>query len=274
LEDKMSIEDLLERTKQLPGLRAVVSRRYERYFAKERNANLFRGVFQSFAEAAASAPDTKGLGYDQPEAAGMYREVLEVLRPTDYPALFWISRLLPELDSVFDYGGHVGVKYYAYRKYVELDARVDWTVCDVPAVVASGRELLTKFGAARLGFTSDFGEVNGKSLLLCSGSLQYIEPSLPTLLEPLAARPRHVLINSTPVSALPTYFTLNNIGTAFCPYKVQNRSELVQGMKSRGYALTDSWENPGKRCFIPLYPEHSLDAYQGFYFKLIDAANR
>jgi putative methyltransferase (TIGR04325 family) len=270
----MTLHDLLERTKQLPGLNAVMKRRYERYFARERNANLFRGVFRSFADASASAPATKGLGYDQPEAAGMYREVLETLRPTDYPPLFWLCRLLPELSSVFDYGGHVGLKYYAFRKYLDFDARLDWTVCDVPAVVASGRALLAETKASRLEFTSEFGEVSGKSLLLCSGSLQYIEPSLPALLEPVSSLPRHVLINSTPVSELATYFTLNNIGTAFCPYKVQNRDELVAGMKSRGYALIDAWENPGKRCFIPLHPEHSLDSYRGFYFRLIDSGAR
>jgi putative methyltransferase (TIGR04325 family) len=270
----MTTQDLIDKVKNLPGLRTVAMRRYERYFAQERNANLFRGVFRTFAEAAASAPPSKGLGYDQPEPAAMYRDDLGALWPADYAALYWLSRSLPEIESVFDYGGHVGVKYYAFRRYLELGERVDWTVCDVPAVAASGRKLAQEKGAHKLHFTSDFPEVSGKSVLFCSGSLQYIEPSLPELLLKVSQLPRHVLLNSTPMSSAATYYTLNNIGTAFCPYKIQNQDELVAGMKSRGYELIDSWKTPGKSCLIPLHPEHSLDHYCGLYFKLIDADRR
>jgi hypothetical protein len=32
--------------------------------------------------------------------------------------------------------------------------------------------------------------------------------------------------------------------------------------------MVDHWNNPDKSCPIPFYPEHSLDGYHGFYFRL------
>ena len=42
---------------------------------------------------------------------------------------------------LFEFGGHVGVAYYAYRSHLTLPEGFSWTVCDVPAVAATSTGL-------------------------------------------------------------------------------------------------------------------------------------
>jgi putative methyltransferase (TIGR04325 family) len=252
----------------LPLVGGVLRRDYEERFANNRFGNLFRGVYASFAEAQASVPPTRPVGYDNTEAAAMYRDRTERVHPTDYPVLFWLDRLLPSVRRLFEFGGHVGVAYYAYRRYLRAPEGLQWTVCDVPAVVEAGRALARERGAEGLAFTTAPGEADGADLFFASGSLQYVEAPLAELLRPLARRPAHVVVNMTPLHPARTFVTLNSIGTAFCPYLVQGREAFVRGLEGLGYRLVDSWENPEKGCPIPFHPEHSLRGYTGMYLTL------
>ena len=62
------------------------------------------------------------------------------------------------------------------------------------------------------------------------------------------------------------FFTVNSIGTAFCPYRVQNQGKLVHSLGQLGYKMVDQWSNPGKELRLPLRPDLSLDHYRGFCF--------
>jgi len=64
------------------------------------------------------------------------------------------------------------------------------------------------------------------------------------------------------------FFTLNNIGTAYLPYRVASRAEFVASVKGRGYRLVDEWQNIGKRLELPFEPGLSLAHYSGFCFQL------
>jgi len=261
------VGDVVSRFKNLRLLRPFLGYIYDRRFENNRDSNLFRGVFNSAAEAAASAPQTRPLGYDQPAAAAMYRDFIDRVALSDYPVLYWMQRLAGGVQSVLDYGGHVGIKYYAYAPFLRWPDGSSWTVCDLPAMVRAGRELSEERRTQNLRFVTDFAEVNGKDLLLCSGSLQYMEEPLATQLGRVAQRPPHVILNVTPLSDGPTFFTLNSIGTAFCPYKVQNFAELVSQMGTVGYELVDHWTVDSKMCIVPLHPERSLHAYTGMYLR-------
>ena len=106
---------------------------YRRVFARNRHENLFLGRYASFAEAAAAAPSVKPVGYDNAESVALYGDEL---RPRDYPALFWIDRLVAAgARRVFDLGGYTGIKHYAFAKLVDYPDDLTWTVGDVPAVV-------------------------------------------------------------------------------------------------------------------------------------------
>jgi putative methyltransferase (TIGR04325 family) len=260
--------DPLARLKSVRLLRPVLGYLYDRRFRQNRQGQLFMGVFDTAAAASASAPGNLPMGYDQPAAAAMYREWLDQVTLQDYPTLYWLRRLQGEVHSLFDYGGHVGVKYYAYARYLQWPADFVWTVCDVPAVAKSGTELAAEKKAANLKFVTSITAVDGQDLLMCSGSLQYIEPSLHEELRPLARKPKHVVINGVPYYDGRTFFTLNSIGTAFCPYKIQNLAEFTAGMGQLGYELVDRWTIPGKECIVPLHPEHSVHEYTGMYLRM------
>lgn len=61
------------------------------------------------------------------------------------------------------------------------------------------------------------------------------------------------------------YFTLQSIGTAFCPYRIAAYAPFLEGFTRLGYQIVDRWQNPDKHCQIAFEPEHSVDVYHGFY---------
>lgn len=261
---------MVQAARRIPLFEAFVRARYEREFATARQANLFRGIFASAAEAAASAPAGLELGYDHPDPASLYRERLSRVYPTDYPVLFWLRNILGEVRTVFDLGGHVGVARYAYDRYLDFPADLSWQVCDVPAVVEAGRKLAVERGARGLLFTTDRADASAADLYHGAGVLQYLEEPLAELLGALAVKPRHVIINLCAFTDGEPFVTLQNIGTAFCPYIIHRRADVFAGMEELGYRLVDEWTNPGKSCVLPLDPGHSLPHYVGACFKRAD----
>jgi putative methyltransferase (TIGR04325 family) len=188
----------------------------------------------------------------------------------DYPVLLWLQRLFEDekASRVFDVGGHVGLAYYSYRRYIRYPADLRWTVYDVPAVVAEGIQRASQNDADhQLAFTESFLDGSGSDILLASGSLQYIPAQLGEMLDKLASPPKHVLVNQLPVHPESSYFTLNSIGTAFCPYHIFAERPFLEEVRRAGYELMDRWDNPGKRCDIPYPRGYSIEGYAGFYFR-------
>ena len=258
---------LASTARHVPMLGSAVAGAYRRYFngARGQEVRLFRGVFPSFEVAELNIPDQGSLGYDnQFSATRMLGEWLAV-HPSDYPVLFWLEKLLPGCKLVFDWGGSVGLKYFAFRPYLDYAPDLSWLVSDVPAVVKLGREIAEREGADALRFTADIAGIADADVLLASGVLQFIDDPFSGLRE-LPQLPRHLIVNKLPVYELPSAVTLHNMGTAFCPYRLFNRTEFVQVIETLGYRLVDEWQSPGVGCQIPFYPEHSIGNYSGFYF--------
>ena len=240
-------------------------------FETNTEANMFRGVFDTWEAAAASAPPSRPLGYDNPDSAALYLRHLSV-EDWDYPALFWISDSVGKgLLNFADVGGSVGIKYYAFGKFVRFPAGSSWRVIDVPAVVARGREFAVQRGApASLQFSEEIDDVAGVDVVFASGSLQYLPETLPDILRRAERRPRRIVINTTPFHERFDFFTLNSVGTAFCPYRVQKAESFVAELSALGYRLRDEWRNIGKPMHIPFFPEHSLRSYVGFCFDAVE----
>lgn len=262
------IDRALDWVGDLPGIVQVRQHRYERQFIANTDRNLFRGVYASFDEAAASAPKTRPTGYDNPDSAQIVygHQVMFY----DYPAMFWIAQGLHNgLRSVLDLGGHVGVKYYAFRRPMNFPADLRWTVCDVPAVAEQGRTLAHKLDPERrLQFTADTAALNQHEILYASGSLQYLPYTLGELLGGLQRKPKRIVLNITAVHPERSYFTLNSIGTAFCAYRVQSHAQLVDDVAKCGYALVGNWQNIGKNLDLPFHEGLSLEHYSGYCFDL------
>ncbi|HTF90347.1 MAG TPA: TIGR04325 family methyltransferase [Planctomycetota bacterium] len=257
----------LDRAWNLTPLRQLRQRAFERRFEAGRSGHSFRGVFDSFEAAQASAPASLPLGYDNQESAEMYTRRLEI-DDHDYPALFWLEKSLQEgMRTIVDLGGSVGIKYYAFRPFLTQPERVTWRVIDVPAAVERGRQLARSMQTGeQLEFSASLASAERADVLYASGSLQYLPQTLAEILGGLVHRPRRLVVNTTPIHAERSFFTLNSIGTAFCPYRIQARSAFVEGVESRGYRLRAQWKNVNKHMDLPFESGLTLEHYSGFCF--------
>lgn len=245
---------------------AVREAAYRRRFLNNREENLFLGSYESFAAAEAGAPPTKAVGYDNAEAAKtLYSHQIYFY---DYPGLFWLGRSLDAgMRRVFDLGGHVGIKYYAFRRVLDYPADLRWTVCDVPGVVKTGQELAAQREAtAQLGFTTDFRDASGCDVLYASGSLQYLPQTISQIIAELPDKPRRIVLNTTAVHPARTLYTLNSIGFAVCPYRIQHHDELLAELTAAGYKRRDAWRNEGKPIEVPFVKDGDQAYYAGCCF--------
>jgi putative methyltransferase (TIGR04325 family) len=226
------------------------------------------GVYGTFAEALAAVPRNRGTGYDQPAMAAMYRERLARVYANDYPVLYWLSRCMAEVHHLFDFGGHVGIHFYSFGRYLDYPPGFRWTVCDVAAVLEAGRQLAVERKASGIGFTSRFEDIEGADVLFASGSLQFLEADFLTAsLRKVSRRPKHLIVNKTPVHATKQFVTLHDNGPALHPYTVFARDGFIAGIEALGYEMVDAWENPELTVEVPLFPEYDVPTYSGFYFR-------
>jgi len=251
---------------RVPILRPVVSSAYERYFnGAGGRVRLFNGIYPDFAAAARAIPSGRRAGHDNAASARRILDEWLHVSPSDYPTLFWLSRVLPDSRLLFDWGGNVGLQYFAFQRYLSYPPELIWRVNDVPAVTALGEEIARRESASALRFTTSLEELAEADVLLASGVLQFIEKPFDEL-RGLRALPRDVIVAKLPVYDRADAVTLHNMGTAFCPYRLFNRDDFLAEFARLGYRLVDAWITPGHGCRIPLAPEHSIQAYSGFYF--------
>jgi len=251
----------------LPPLRYVHKRLYEREFARVVPwARRFWGVYATFEEAMVAAPASKPIGYDN-SAAASFLQPSGALMPSDYPVLFWLERALAESPTLLDIGGYVGISYYSYRSYLRYPENLEWIIHDVPAVAAAGIEIAKQQASRGLSFTTEITAALKPHTVLAAGSLQYIEQNFPELLMRMGALPTNLIVNKTPLTDMPEFVTLQDLGPGVCPYRIQNRANFIQSIESLGYRLVDCWSNLDFSCRIPFYPDRSIPMYSGLYFK-------
>ncbi len=262
------LRDGVQAALELPPVRALRRLDHRRQF--EGGAQSYRGSFPTFAQARAATPPGRKVGYDHVELTGFYRDRHERAFPSDYPVLFWLGTALDGAKRVFDLGGHVGVTYYCYSKYLALPPALKWEVSEVPANVTAGQALAKERGASQLTFTSRFEDADGADVLLALGSLQYIDsPSLGGLLRSLAKRPPHVIVSKLPAHDGQTVYTVQCTGVAYHPYRISNRQEFIEDVRGAGYRLRDDWMGGEQSCEEP-FEGISVPAYSGFYFQRED----
>ena len=259
---------------ELPGLRHLAKPLYRRRFQRPfGDDNSYYGAYETFvdAEAAARALSTRFLPptYDTEAAGRAYRSQLERIRVSDYPLVYWLSKLLAEgRRRIFDLGGNIGVSYYGFGRYIDYPAHLRWQVHDVPAVMAAGRKWAAQHDPQqRIAFADSPDHADGADVLLSTGALQYLDYTLPQLLQRLSQPPPHVLVNLTPIHPSRGYFTLQNLTFAICPYRVMARPELVAGMASLGYRIVDEWNSRERELKVPFEPSCTIDNYSGFHFR-------
>lgn len=265
----MSLRGIAIETLKLPAFAPLARYAYNRFFERQRKGNHYRGVYDSHADALPAVPATLHSSYDNETAASQYRERTTQLTISDYPVLYWLSRLLDEGQRrIFDLGGHIGVAYYAFQRYTAFAVDLSWTVSDLPTTVASGRAWAQKNDpAARLAFTDDKQAADGQDVLLVLGAMQYFDYDFAAWLAALSAPPPHVIVNLTPMHASRDFYTLQNMGFACVPYHIHARPAFILAMERIGYRVVDAWRSEERDCRIPFRHDHDVEGYSGFYLR-------
>jgi putative methyltransferase (TIGR04325 family) len=143
---------------------------------------------------------------------------------------------------------------------------------EVPQIVKQGRLVAEREGAQALRFADALGKAPSCDILLSAGALQYLEHSVPGLLELMPRKPRYILLNKLPISMADEVWTLQNYGPAISPMRLFNRESFIAYFTSAGYRLADSWTVENLDCMIPFHPERYIKTYTGFAFELVDQA--
>ena len=253
---------------EMPGIRQLAEPLYRREFSAMRSSgNAYFGVFGSFEEASRQVPASLPGDFDNEAATSLYEYRFSEVESSDYPALFWLGRLFEQGQRrIFDLGGHVGVSYYAYQQHLEFPQDLRWQVHDTAAVMQKGREIARERDReGRLDFV-ELDVADGCDVLMAKGSLQYLEYTLAELIRRMQVAPRHLLINLTPMHSSKSFFTLQHIGIAVCPYRISAVPEFLFELRELGYRLNVRWDHPERTLRVPFHPGFSIDRYHGFHF--------
>ncbi len=237
-----------------------------RFRALRRENVRFRGAFASFDEAVAHVRPGLLAGYDHASVTSVSREVMQQVPLWDYPILYWLTRLAPEIARLVDAGGHIGVKYRGFGPYLELN-RIDWIVYDLPAEVKAGRAL-ARSQDRTLSFVERIEDAPAADALLASGLMPYLNEPLVDLVRRMRAPPRHILLNKVVTRDGPTVVTLENFGVAEVPYHIRNVDEVPAALETLGYDIIDSWTIDSLAHRIQTHPELGRAIYRGYVARL------
>jgi putative methyltransferase (TIGR04325 family) len=220
----------------------------------------FHGVFDSLDEAKKCIGPERPCSYGDIDLSGVNIDSFMQIHLFDYPVILNLLMAGNQIKSLIDFGGHIGVKYYAYKRLVPNIHELKWKVVDVPFCVERGRREASQRGAANLSFSSKLLEAGGCDLLLISGALQYVTPSIGELLDSMVCLPRFIIINKLPVHFGPDYYTIENFGKAKIPYRIFNKNKFDSQLLLRAYSKVDTWTIPSREISIPFY-EKKLDKF-------------
>lgn len=264
---RSGLRRILNEVSELPGIRLLAEPYVRRRFRAHRRGNAYFGAYASFEAARREIPVGLPPDYNTEAAAQLYAYRIDHVEASDYPALFWLQKLL-ELGArrIFDLGGHVGVSYYAFRNLLTYPPDLQWQVHDVATVMERGRQLAAERDPRRQLAFVERAAADGCDVLMAKGVLQYLDYDLPDFLRSLRSRPQHLLINLTPMHPQRTVFTLQHIGVAVCPYRIGCRPDFMSALGALGYRLVEEWAHHDRSVRIPFQPAASIDRYYGYCF--------
>lgn len=251
----------------IPGLQRLHAKRV---LARRDHTGLHSGIYASYAEALADIPPSRLAGWDHKDSSTLWINKIDPVRLSTYPVFFWLHKLFGQGMTLVDVGGSIGVTYYGYRRYAGLPSGSRWTIVEVPKICEQGILTARREDAHNLHFVSDLKAAGAGDILLSAGALQYMEHSLPGLLESLPSKPRYLLLNKLPVTVGEDSWTLQNYGPAVTPQRLFNERGFLNYFAEQGYRLHDRWEVQDLDCLIPFHPRRFIGKYSGFLFERTD----
>ncbi|MGC9291871.1 MAG: methyltransferase, TIGR04325 family [Acidobacteriaceae bacterium] len=250
----------------LPLLKKWHRFEYEQHFERVYQwQRMFSGAWPSFEAAEKAIPAGRAAGFDHLETATFLGQKAG-LCASDYPVIYWLRELIRPTTRIFDFGGYNGISYRSYAPLLHYPDGLEWTVYDVPAVVAVAKRKQKErpsTGEKHLHFTDKLEDANNVGIFLASGSLQYCKETLTGLIQSLTTRPTYILLNKLPLTEGPAFVTLQNIGPAVAPYKVFNAAEFTGEIRALGYRTVDTWNNPDFSCYVPFHPDRTVKEFTG-----------
>lgn len=268
---RRALEALLGRTPlgrwcaAVPFFRTLYTRRM---MARRDHSGLHSGIYSSYAEAMAAVPASRIGGWDNQDSASIWLHDIRPMRPSSYPVFFWLGQLLKENMALVDAGGSIGLTYYAYHRYTKLPPGATWTVVEVPHIAAQGEKIRVRENATNLAFCDDLARPEKCDVLLSAGALQFMEKSIPGLLESMRCKPKYILLNKLPLTSRAECWTLQNYGPAVTPNRLFNEQALISYFTGYGYRMRDRWGVPDLKLVIPFYPDWFISEFTGFLFEL------
>ena len=248
---------------KVPGVRAAYKNSVWRHphFVKS-----YFGVYGSYAEAAAQAPKSWDVGWDNDKAF-----FSELAQPSFYASLYWLSRILWPGSILVEFGGRYGGAYVAYTKREPFPVGAEWIVVDVPAVIgiAAGKSGVAQ--PSPLSFRTEFQSLPHIDIFFSQGSIQYLDLDVRGLIGMITAqRPKHVLLNNFALTSRPGFWSLQHLGAAMAPNQIFNDREFLGAFAAAGYELRDRWEVAELNCQVPFEPARHVSAYAGLYLERAD----
>jgi putative methyltransferase (TIGR04325 family) len=227
------------------------------------------GLFDTFEEGWLAARKARPAGHEHPDDIAIHLALSMDLRPSDYAALYWLCQIASADIRIFDFGGNVGNLYYSYSPYLRGKFHaIEWTVLDLPLIVEEGKKLSARWETPEMRFTLSTADALGCSVLLVSGAFHYWEKSVPAFLEQFVELPEHIILNRTPVhDAQPSFISVQCTKSYAVPCIVRNAPQLVAEFTAAGYTLIDRWPALELKLRPPLFPDHAVQHYSGFYFR-------
>lgn len=211
------------------------------------------GRFATRADATAFLRPSDRITYDDDRIVQINVESFSEVHLFDWPVLFHLRNAMAGRDRfvVTDFGGHIGVKYYAFRPLLETMGSFVWQVVDLPAACREGRRRgLGK--EAELGFFETVEETAPCDTLILSGVTPYADLDVSTIVQRLPVRPRHILLNKVATTTDgDSYFTLESFGPGRMPYRVMSPGELDRMRESLGYRRIAHWTIPHRDVDVP-----------------------
>jgi putative methyltransferase (TIGR04325 family) len=210
------------------------------------------GRFDSRDGALAFLRPSQRLSYDNDDVVEVNLDVFLEIHLFDWPVMFFLQTQLRQekIRTLTDFGGHVGVKYYAYRSLMGLPDNFQWQVVDVPAVCREGRLRLLKDDET-LSFFEKIEDTRPCDALLCSGALQYADLTLQEIVARLPSRPTMIILNKIAVAGGEGFYTLESFGWGRMPYRIVAQAELDQAREELGYNLVFRWDIPYRHFEVP-----------------------
>ena len=244
------------------------------HLTRNRRGISYRGVFNSWEEAAQAVSKGKSGDYDvinADKASDPEREKQRLetwFHEVDYPLLYWLSRIIGEGCTVLDLGGSLGHFFYSISDKLDLPKTLRYVIAELPSAVAYGTEISRERKENRLSFldSSELSSVQKVDVFMTAGTLQYMRKQLPEIIDEFNERPRHVLIHTLPVHAEKEFSTIQNLGLCEVPYRIYSMDLLCEEMKSRGYELIEKWVSD-RTIEIPFHRSLAILGYAGFYFR-------